>query len=86
MAYLMSKMNFGWKEACEYVQEKRSIVEPNFSFVGQLFKYETKVKEMCRNGKFEKYTDKYKEKFKDLEIRNISDTIKNSFVAQKYHD
>lgn len=85
MAYLMSKMTFGWKEACEFVQERRSIVAPNFSFVGQLFKYETKVKELCRHGKFEKYTDKYKEKFKDIEIRNISDTFKNSFV-EKYHD
>merc|ERR1712117_361923 len=40
MAYLMNKMSLGWQDACKYVQERRNIVAPNFSFISQLFKFE----------------------------------------------
>jgi len=92
MAYLMSKMKFGWREACEYVQERRSVVEPNFSFVGQLWKYEGMVKgcrEKCKE-KFgginqEKFGEKYPEKFAEKFTGKFSERYQDKFV-EKYKD
>jgi len=79
-------MSLGWREACEFVQERRSVVAPNFSFVGQLFTYEGMVRE--RAGKFtekfseqfgEKFGEKFSEKFSEKYKDKIKDTYKDTY-------
>jgi len=40
IAYLMKKHHKSFSDAFKYVRHKRPIAEPNFSFLGQLLKYE----------------------------------------------
>merc|ERR1712110_366077 len=41
IAYLMKTNNWSWREACDFVQERRSCIAPNFSFIGQLLNFES---------------------------------------------
>ncbi|KAM4636057.1 dual specificity protein phosphatase 5 [Discoglossus pictus] len=43
MAYLMKTKRFRLEEAFEYIKQRRSLISPNFSFMGQLLHYETEV-------------------------------------------
>ncbi|KAG8432005.1 hypothetical protein GDO86_020505, partial [Hymenochirus boettgeri] len=43
MAYLMKTKRFTLEEAFEYVKQRRSLISPNFSFMGQLLHYESEV-------------------------------------------
>ena len=69
MAYLIEKMGLGWKEAYKFVQDRRSVAGPNFSFFSQLHEYETKVRAKISDNKV-KIGEKIKnsEKFEKLEI------------------
>merc|ERR1712178_77451 len=77
MAYLMNKMSLGWQEASKYVQERRTIVAPNFSFISQLFRFEKeKIKVKIQNVKLEKFD----EKWKNVKFDEKFDKIKNSLI------
>merc|ERR1712173_172212 len=87
MAYLMNKMTLGWQEAYKYVQERRTIAAPNFSFISQLFRFEKekinvkfeKLDEKWRNVKFDEKFDKIKnEKWRNVKFDEKFDKIKNS--------
>ncbi|XP_048585365.1 dual specificity protein phosphatase 1 isoform X2 [Nematostella vectensis] len=43
LAYLISRLNFRLDEAYEYVKKRRSVISPNFNFMGQLLHYETQT-------------------------------------------
>ncbi|KAM4703462.1 dual specificity protein phosphatase 5 [Rhinophrynus dorsalis] len=43
MAYLMKTKRLHLEEAFEYIKQRRSLVSPNFSFMGQLLHYESEV-------------------------------------------
>ncbi|XP_040181285.1 dual specificity protein phosphatase 4 [Rana temporaria] len=43
LAYLMMKKRVKLEEAFEFVKQRRSIISPNFSFMGQLLQFETQV-------------------------------------------
>lgn len=43
MAYLMKTKLFRLEEAFEYIKQRRSLVSPNFSFMGQLLHYESEI-------------------------------------------
>ncbi|KAG8551337.1 hypothetical protein GDO81_004066 [Engystomops pustulosus] len=43
MAYLMKTKRFRLEEAFEYIKQRRSLISPNFSFMGQLLHYETEI-------------------------------------------
>ncbi|KAM4710012.1 LOW QUALITY PROTEIN: dual specificity protein phosphatase 4-like [Discoglossus pictus] len=43
MAYLMMKKRVKLEEAFEFVKQRRSIISPNFSFMGQLLQFESQV-------------------------------------------
>lgn len=43
MAYLMKTMKLCLDEAFDYIKQRRSIISPNFSFMGQLQQYELEV-------------------------------------------
>ncbi|XP_008839988.1 dual specificity protein phosphatase 5 [Nannospalax galili] len=43
MAYLMKTKQFHLKEAFDYVKQRRSMISPNFGFMGQLLQYESEI-------------------------------------------
>uniref|UniRef100_K7F617 Dual specificity phosphatase 4 n=1 Tax=Pelodiscus sinensis TaxID=13735 RepID=K7F617_PELSI len=43
LAYLMMKRRVKLEEAFEFVKQRRSIISPNFSFMGQLLQFESQV-------------------------------------------
>lgn len=43
MAYLMKTKQFHLKEAFDYIKQRRSVVSPNFGFMGQLLQYESEI-------------------------------------------
>ncbi|XP_045147352.1 dual specificity protein phosphatase 5 [Echinops telfairi] len=43
MAYLMKTQQLHLKEAFDYIKQRRSVVSPNFGFLGQLLQYESEV-------------------------------------------
>ncbi|KAM5132543.1 dual specificity protein phosphatase 5 [Mantella aurantiaca] len=43
MAYLMKTKRFRLEEAFEYIKQRRSLISPNFSFMGQLLHYESEI-------------------------------------------
>ncbi|XP_048186656.1 dual specificity protein phosphatase 4 [Perognathus longimembris pacificus] len=43
LAYLMMKQRVRLEEAFEFVKQRRSIISPNFSFMGQLLQFESQV-------------------------------------------
>ncbi|KAE8589335.1 hypothetical protein XENTR_v10017532 [Xenopus tropicalis] len=43
MAYLMKTRRFRLEEAFEYIKQRRSLISPNFSFMGQLLHYESEI-------------------------------------------
>ncbi|OCT71244.1 dual specificity protein phosphatase 5 [Xenopus laevis] len=43
MAYLMKTRKFHLEEAFEYIKQRRSLISPNFSFMGQLLHYESEI-------------------------------------------
>ncbi|XP_053548728.1 dual specificity protein phosphatase 5 [Bombina bombina] len=43
MAYLMKTKRIRLEEAFEYIKQRRSLISPNFSFMGQLLHYESEV-------------------------------------------
>ncbi|XP_074850041.1 dual specificity protein phosphatase 4 [Carettochelys insculpta] len=43
LAYLMMKKQVKLEEAFEFVKQRRSIISPNFSFMGQLLQFESQV-------------------------------------------
>ncbi|NXD26796.1 DUS4 phosphatase, partial [Spelaeornis formosus] len=43
LAYLMMKKRVKLEEAFEFVKQRRSIISPNFSFMGQLLQFESQV-------------------------------------------
>ncbi|KFP63619.1 Dual specificity protein phosphatase 4, partial [Cariama cristata] len=43
LAYLMMKQRVKLEEAFEFVKQRRSIISPNFSFMGQLLQFESQV-------------------------------------------
>ncbi|MBN3319284.1 DUS4 phosphatase, partial [Atractosteus spatula] len=43
LAYLMKKKRVKLEEAFEFVKQRRSIISPNFSFMGQLLQFESQV-------------------------------------------
>lgn len=43
LAYLMKKKRVCLDEAFEFVKQRRSIISPNFSFMGQLLQFESQV-------------------------------------------
>lgn len=43
MAYLMKTKQFRLKEAFDYIKQRRSVVSPNFGFMGQLLQYESEI-------------------------------------------
>uniref|UniRef100_A0A2R8ZUF5 protein-tyrosine-phosphatase n=1 Tax=Pan paniscus TaxID=9597 RepID=A0A2R8ZUF5_PANPA len=43
MAYLMKTKQFRLKEAFDYIKQRRSMVSPNFGFMGQLLQYESEI-------------------------------------------
>lgn len=43
MAYLMKTKRFRLEEAFDYIKQRRSLISPNFSFMGQLLHYETEI-------------------------------------------
>lgn len=43
LAYLMKKKRVRLEEAFEFVKQRRSIISPNFSFMGQLLQFESQV-------------------------------------------
>ena len=43
MAYLMKTKQFHLKDAFDYIKQRRSVVSPNFSFMGQLLQYESEI-------------------------------------------
>uniref|UniRef100_A0A8C5R7R8 Dual specificity protein phosphatase n=1 Tax=Leptobrachium leishanense TaxID=445787 RepID=A0A8C5R7R8_9ANUR len=43
IAYLMKSKQFHLEEAFDYIKQRRSLISPNFSFMGQLLHYESEV-------------------------------------------
>ncbi|OWK08017.1 DUSP5, partial [Cervus elaphus hippelaphus] len=43
MAYLMKTKQFHLKDAFDYIKQRRSVVSPNFGFMGQLLQYESEI-------------------------------------------
>ncbi|NWJ11990.1 DUS4 phosphatase, partial [Crypturellus undulatus] len=43
LAYLMMKQRVRLDEAFEFVKQRRSVISPNFSFMGQLLQFEAQV-------------------------------------------
>ncbi|XP_068114096.1 dual specificity protein phosphatase 5 [Hyperolius riggenbachi] len=43
MAYLMKTKRLHLEEAFEYIKQRRSLISPNFSFMGQLLHYESEI-------------------------------------------
>lgn len=43
MAYLMKSRQFRLKDAFDYIKQRRSVVSPNFGFMGQLLQYESEI-------------------------------------------
>ena len=43
LAYLMKRKRLRLDEAFEFVRRRRSIISPNFSFMGQLLQFESQV-------------------------------------------
>lgn len=43
MAYLMKAKQFRLKDAFDYIKQRRSVVSPNFGFMGQLLQYESEI-------------------------------------------
>ena len=43
LAYLISRLRYRLDEAYEYVKNRRSIISPNFNFMGQLLSWESSV-------------------------------------------
>ncbi len=43
LAYLMKKKRVRLEEAFDFVKQRRSIISPNFSFMGQLLQFESQV-------------------------------------------
>ncbi|KAL6066299.1 hypothetical protein STEG23_033437 [Scotinomys teguina] len=43
MAYLMKTKQLRLKEAFDYVKQRRSVISPNFGFMGQLLQYESEI-------------------------------------------
>ncbi|KAM8924513.1 dual specificity protein phosphatase 5 [Pelodytes ibericus] len=43
IAYLMKTKRFSLEEAFEYIKQRRNLISPNFSFMGQLLHYESEV-------------------------------------------
>ncbi|XP_010632971.1 dual specificity protein phosphatase 5 [Fukomys damarensis] len=43
MAYLMKTKQFRLKEAFDYIKQRRSVISPNFGFMGQLLQYESEI-------------------------------------------
>ncbi|CAH2322530.1 dual specificity phosphatase 5 [Pelobates cultripes] len=43
IAYLMKTKRFRLEEAFDYIKQRRSLISPNFSFMGQLLHYESEV-------------------------------------------
>lgn len=43
LAYLIMKKQVKLEEAFEFVKQRRSIISPNFSFMGQLLQFESQV-------------------------------------------
>ncbi|XP_018418073.1 PREDICTED: dual specificity protein phosphatase 5 [Nanorana parkeri] len=43
MAYLMKTKRIPLEEAFEYIKQRRSLISPNFSFMGQLLHYESEI-------------------------------------------
>ena len=48
LAYLISRLRFRLDEAYEFVKKRRSIISPNFNFMGQLLNWETLNQTSCR--------------------------------------
>lgn len=43
MAYLMKTKQFRLKDAFDYIKQRRSVISPNFGFMGQLLQYESEI-------------------------------------------
>lgn len=43
MAYLMKMRKFRLEEAFDYIKQRRSLISPNFGFMGQLLQYESEI-------------------------------------------
>ncbi|KAM9060968.1 dual specificity protein phosphatase 5 [Sarcophilus harrisii] len=43
MAYLMKTKKFRLEEAFDYIKQRRSMISPNFGFMGQLLQYESEI-------------------------------------------
>ncbi|XP_003218549.1 dual specificity protein phosphatase 5 [Anolis carolinensis] len=43
MAYLMKMKKFRLEEAFDYIKQRRSLISPNFGFMGQLLQYEAEI-------------------------------------------
>lgn len=43
MAYLMKTKQLHLKEAFEFIKQRRSVISPNFGFMGQLLQYESEI-------------------------------------------
>uniref|UniRef100_A0A7M4EXB8 protein-tyrosine-phosphatase n=2 Tax=Crocodylus porosus TaxID=8502 RepID=A0A7M4EXB8_CROPO len=43
MAYLMKMKKFRLEEAFDYIKQRRSLISPNFGFMGQLLQYESEI-------------------------------------------
>nr|XP_020635486.1 dual specificity protein phosphatase 5 [Pogona vitticeps] len=43
MAYLMKMRKFRLEEAFDYIKQRRSLISPNFGFMGQLLQYEAEI-------------------------------------------
>uniref|UniRef100_A0A8C8RKQ9 Dual specificity protein phosphatase n=1 Tax=Pelusios castaneus TaxID=367368 RepID=A0A8C8RKQ9_9SAUR len=43
MAYLMKTKKFRLEEAFDYIKQRRSLISPNFGFMGQLLQYESEI-------------------------------------------
>lgn len=44
LAYLMSKRQYTLEQAYEYVKARRSVISPNFHFMGQLLNWEREIR------------------------------------------
>ena len=40
IAYVMKKLDLGYKDAYKFVKERRKVIHPNPGFVGQLIKWD----------------------------------------------
>jgi protein-tyrosine phosphatase len=53
LAYLIKTRGYGWEQAYNFVKQRRSLINPNFNFMGQLQKFESECKERENKSKID---------------------------------